>query len=148
MATTIFMELPDLPGLLQDIQAVDRDLAREVRQAIAQAAEPIVTLAEQYAPHDPTHRGWKGWHSGWASKDPGHIKDSLFIRRTGGATVELRTRHPGGPVHHWGGTIAPSGSPIRIERSEYAIRAGEERIDDVADRVQNAVDHLLTRHNL
>ena len=142
MASSVFVQIPDLRHLLLDLDAIDRDLGREVRQAIVDASEPILETARKGAPYDPAHRGHKGNEA-----DPGHIRDSLHVRKAPYGAA-LYATHPGAPVHHWGGTIAPRGTPISIEGDEFATKAGQLHAGRVSERVERSIDSLLRSHNL
>jgi hypothetical protein len=148
VAESVYVEMPQLRGLLSDIAAVDRDLARQVRQAIHDGAEPILAMAKRGAPYDAAHRGWEGWDSSWRSKDPGHLRDSLYLQKTSGTTVNLRSTHPGAEAHHWGGTIAPRGTPITIRGNDFATRAGKANVSRVSEYIEREIYRLLVQHNL
>ena len=143
MADSVYTSIVGLRDLLRDLDAIDKDFGQTVRQAIVRAADPILAQAKRNAPYDPTHRGHR--HHLGSAADPGHIRDSLFIEEAPRG-ANLRTTHPGAPVHHWGGTIAPRGTSITIKRQEFASRAGQQT--DISDRVEREIAALLEAHNL
>lgn len=127
--------------LLAELRRVDREMEGRVAQAIVRGSDPILAQARRNAPYDPTHRGHRHAHA--QGSDPGHIRDSLGLRAAPYGAA-LYTTHPGAPVHHWGGSIAPRGTPIYFERSEFATRAGEQKADRVAEAVDREIDRLLS----
>jgi phage gpG-like protein len=141
VADSVYTDIPQLRELLRDLDAIDEEIGRAVREAIAAGAEPILRRANTLAPFDPLHRG----HRKGAKTDPGHIRDSLYLEPAPGG-ARLRTTHPGAPVHHWGGTIAPRGTAITIRAKEFASKAGREV--DITDHVAREIDRLLAAHNL
>lgn len=143
----------DFPGLTevqQDLEAVRLGLGSLVGEVSKKELGPLIAEVEQHLPYDPAHRGWRGFKKGdWkASKDPGHIKASV-VGGVAGNSLTIRSTHPGGPVHWWGGTIAPSGTPIHIERQAGAGPDFESRTaDKVARNVESALDRLCREHGL
>lgn len=140
----------DLDQVRADLDAVQVGLGKLIAQTAKDELRPIVSEVEQLLPFDPTHRGWKGWNpAGWkAKRDPGHIRASV----RGGTTTKVLTvytTHPGGPVHWWGGKIAPAGTTIEIR---HRPGAGAEFTSKTSDKVANdlgrALDQLCAAHGL
>lgn len=136
----------DLRGAVEALEDVEKGMGRRVREAILEAARPILTQAIKNAPYDEAHRGWASWNSQtWKHADPGHVRDALEIR-TASYGAAITTSHPGGPAHEFGGTISPSGHPITIDKTAYAERAGDTQADRVEAAGQRAIDVLLREH--
>lgn len=144
MAATIHIGVPDLRDLRADLDAVQIGLGRQVNKALATSAKPIAALARDLAPFDATHRGWR-WNHPYP--DPGHIRDNIKARGAAYGAAIVST-HPGGPVHEFGGSIAPRGKPIQIERTAYTQKAGATLGERVERDAMDALDELLDRHNL
>jgi hypothetical protein len=141
-------DFPDLQAVRDSLDALEVGLAPLVGKTAAKRLGPVIAEVEQHLPYDPTHRGWKGWDPSWASKDPGHVRSSVVGAATGNGLV-IRSTHPGGPVHWWGGTIAPSGHPITITRQPGAgLDFAAKTADKVARDVENALDRLCREHGL
>jgi phage gpG-like protein len=139
VASRVYVKGPDTRDLLYELSLVSKDLKRTVEAALVDAAKPVLAQARRNAPYDPSHRGWRG---NTAASDPGHIRDSLELRKAPYG-VALTTSHPGAPVHHWGGHIAPRGDPIYFPGTEFATRAAEQQAGAVSNRVETAIDRLL-----
>jgi hypothetical protein len=139
---------PNLQDVQDDLEAVEIGAGRLVNDVAKKQLGPVVAEVEQHLPYDPQHRGWKGWDASWASRDPGHIRDSV-VGSTAGGGLTVRSTHPGGPVHWWSGTIAPSGTPITITRQAGAGPDFQSKTaDKVALDVENALDRLCREHGL
>lgn len=141
-------DFPDLQEVQQDLDAVEIGLASLVAKVAKEQLGPVIAEVEKHLPYDPSHRGWAGWNPSWKHKDPGHIRDSIEGSSDRGGLV-IRTTHPGGPVHWWGGTIAPSGHPITITRQAGAGKDFQSTTaNKVAHDVENALDRLCREHGL
>jgi hypothetical protein len=149
MAQTVFVEMPDVRGVVADLESVELGLGDTVVEALREAGTPILAEMIRLAPFDPRHRGWQRGDRprGRKRPDPGHIAHSLRQRATR-AGIEFYSQHKGAAVHEFGGTIAPRGTAIRIQPVGFALRAGEAKADEVAARGREALDRLLSRHGL
>lgn len=142
MPSTIRLSISDLREIRADLEAVEDGLGAAVDRAILQVAAPVLGRAERLAPYDSTHRGHRG-----SDEDPGHIRDSLHMRPTPYGAA-LYSTHPGAPVHEYGGTIAPKGTPFFIPPQAYALTAGESHADALERKATVEVDRLLRHHDL
>lgn len=139
----------DINEVEESLAAVERDVGKLIREVAKRELAPVVASIKALLPYDPAHRGWKGHDSTWhAKKDPGHIRDSVVAAVAGNSLV-VRSTHPGGPVHWWGGTIRPRSSVIEIHPrpgggAEF-VTAEAER---AGDRFDSALGELLHSHNL
>ena len=118
----------DLLGIQRKIERVNFELGQELNDVRQRAAQIIVPRARQNVPRTkyPERRGG--------------LADSLTAVRAGVASTV-----PQGPVHEFGGTIAPRGHPIRIRRSAMAERAGEASKAEVERLLREEVEGLFAR---
>lgn len=133
----------------RDLESFRLGLGRKVRDAIRRAAEPVATLTGRLTPRGsgpttPTRPSAPGRRNDNALS---HIADTMAATATPRGAAIL-TRHPGGPVTEYGGTIAPNGAPITIKRAEMAHKAGEEKRGDMERDVARALDELAAEHGL
>lgn len=145
MASTIRASFRNIADVQAALESVELGLGRLIGDVAKEQLTPIIHEVQTLLPFDPTHRGWKGEHK---RPDPGHIRDSVVGGVTGNA-LTIRSTHPGGPVHWWGGTIAPRGAEITIERR---LGAGPDftsrKAEQVGRDVENALDRLCREHGL
>ncbi len=128
MAVTLKTSI-DTAAIQARLGAVRRELPSELGEARRKAAKVIVPAAKRNVPrtHYPERRGY--------------VAASLSADRRG-----VVSSVPQGPVHEFGGTIAPRGVPIRIRRSAMATKAGAEMQPQVERILDREVTALLERH--
>lgn len=149
MGSTVKASVPDLRDLERQLLALDTRLKGLVGDVARSKLGPLVREVSEAFPFDPAHRGWgraKTRPSRGKRRDPGHIRDSVAGTVDRGQ-LAIRTTHPGGAVHWWGGTIAPKGASIRIPQSggeDFSSRKARE----VADAVAVALERLLRELDL
>lgn len=149
MALVLKASLPDIDALRRDLDSVEIGLGWLVGEVGREKLQPLVAEVQGLMPFDARHRGWPPGDIGEPDpEDPGHIRDS--IKGTSSATrLSVATTHPGGPVHWWGGTIRPRGTPIEIHNEAGAGEDFTSRVaDEVVRDVEDALDSLLRRHHL
>lgn len=135
----------DLTEVSERLEAVEHGLARLLGDVVTDSTRPLIAEIKGLLPFDPTHRGWRGRHR---RRDPGHIRDSIraLVDRRG---LAIRTTHPGGPVHWWGGSISPRKTTIDIA---HAPGAGDDfttrKADQIGRDLDEAVGRLLAEHGL
>jgi hypothetical protein len=115
-----------------------RGAPRAVRDALDAVQPVLLAQARALTPVGPGPRPGADPDSDDALP---HIRDTLDVRSAGG-TVQVISRHPGAPVHEFGGTIKPSGHPIRITRSFMANRAAQIVLPLVEDLIAGQIDDL------
>ena len=128
MAVTLKTSV-DTAAIQARLGAVRRELPSELGEAKRKAAKAIVPVAKRHVPrtHYPERRGYL---AASIAADPRGVASSV----------------PQGPVHEFGGTIAPRGVPIRIRRSAMATKAGAEMQPQVERILDREVTALLERH--
>ena len=137
MAISVGVELPDLDELRRDLESFQLGLGREVSRIKADAAQMIADKAKPLTPLGPGPIPGRRHPSDALP----HLRDT--IKATGrGAVV---SDHPAALVHEFGGTIEPRGTPIRIEASHMAERAGEAMVDRVESEMSRRIERLLSR---
>lgn len=135
----------DLVELAEDLEAVEHGLSKLLGEIIGEKVQPIVAEMQGLLPYDSAHRGWRGETK---RRDPGHIRDSLKgeLNRSGAV---IRTSHPGGPVHWWGGVISPRNAEIEIRKHP---EGGEDftssKAEEVGRALEDAVERFLQRRGL
>jgi hypothetical protein len=135
----------DLTEVADALEAVEFGLSEKLRQLTVEKAGPLATEIRALLPFDPRHRGWRGHPK---RRDPGHIRDSVqAVHDQRG--LAIRTSHPGGAVHWFGGTINPRTTDITIRHSPGA---GDEftsrKADEIGRELAEAVDRLLDESGL
>lgn len=110
-------DLKKLPG------QSNRELSKELREAVL----PVVVRAKALAP-----------------RRTGALVASLKPFALG-TRAGVRSRLPYAPVQHWGGTISPLGTPIRIRRTEFITRAIDEMDDRIVDELGDAVERAAKK---
>jgi len=128
----------DLREFRKDLESVALGLGRELTAALKDNARPIIPAAKPLAPFDPDHR---------TDRDDklGHIRESMFVVSLG-AGAAIASKHPAAVVHEYGGTIAPQGTPITIDRGAFAHTAGERLLPQIERDLQRRIDTLVGRH--
>jgi hypothetical protein len=132
------VRLEGIGELRRGLSAIDRELPKELGADMTRVAErTVLPQARSLAP-DRT----------------GALKSSLqAVPYRGG--VAIRSRLPYSNVQHWGGTTGRGHQPgrggsgsVRIKGSRFVTRAGEERLEQLAQELGVAVDRFLERHRL
>ena len=128
MAVTLKTNV-DTAAIQARLGAARRELPSALGEARRKAATVIVPVAKRNVPrtHYPERRGY--------------LAASITADRRG-----VVSNRPQGPVHEFGGTIAPRGHPIRIKRSAMATKAGAETQPQVERILDREVTALLERH--
>ena len=128
MAVTLKTNV-DTAAIQARLGAARRELPSELGEAKRKAAKAIVPVAKRNVPRTryPERRGY--------------LAASITADRRG-----VVSSRPQGPVHEFGGTIAPRGHPIRIKRSAMATKAGAEMQPQVERILDREVTALLERH--
>ena len=129
MPTSFRVKMPELRDLQADLEAVRLGLGREVGAVRREATGLIAGRAKDFVPRTkyPERRGG--------------LAASLEGRGAGVVSTK-----PQGPVHEFGGTIAPRGVPIEIRRSAMTEKAAAREQGRVERRLEQRVDELLARH--
>lgn len=141
ISSIVRIDVPDLRELRADLEAVELGLGVELGKVIKEAAAPVVTETKVNAPYDPDHL---------QNRKDGlpHIRDSISSRLSVTGALEVVSPHPGAAVWEFGGVIAPAGHEIQIPEAAMARQAGEDTAPELEQRVQHAIDGLLSRRNL
>lgn len=119
---------PGLAKLRRDLGRIDRGLRTAADRHIRQAANRVRDTARSKAPR----------RTGRLSKS---IRTSVRAR---GASIYSNLEYA--PVHEWGGTISPRGTPITIEASHYMAEAVEENTDMIEEELGRLLDGIADRH--
>jgi len=122
------VKVDNLQPLRKALRAVDKDALRDVQTVTKRAAEVVAVEARSRAP-----------------RRTGRLAGSIRAT-TSGARGIVRSPLPYAPVHEYGGTIEPRGTPIRIKRREYITGALEEKQDQVRDELARGFNEVARRH--
>lgn len=137
----------DTTELQRDLESVEHGLGRTLTDVLRKTAGIVADTAPRFTPYDPAHD--------YTRKDGlPHLRDTFGARAAGG-TATVTTTHPGGPVHEFGGTIAPRshgvtghGADIHIKPSQMAHRALDAVQDRVSADLADRLERLVRSHNL
>jgi hypothetical protein len=131
----------DLRGLQQDLESVQLGLGPAAGRAVRSTAEIVAGATPALTPVDPGHRADRKDHLP-------HLAETYATATISATAAAITTSHPGGPVHEYGGTIAPKGKAITIEASAMAHRAFDQQADRAEENLARNVDRLLTENHL
>lgn len=139
MASTIGVSITGANELRADLEAVKVGLGRELTRTVKDAVGLVLPAARALAPYDRQHAE--------SRKDSlPHIRDSMYIIALGSAGAAVAARHPGTIVHQWGGTIAPRGHPITIERAGLAHDAAKAQLPAINALLEQRINTLVQQH--
>lgn len=124
----IRVEVEGLRELRRDLRAMDAALPKEVSGVLRQAAQIVADEARRRA---PVRSGTLA-----AGYRPGTAGDKALVRTT----------VPYAPVHEFGGTIRPRGTPITIRKQSMIYGAIARRREDVERLLLREFDQLASRH--
>jgi phage gpG-like protein len=133
-AAPVRVRVEGLRELRAALRALGPAAGRELRDGIKDAAELVALQARRDAP-----RGEPG-------RDPHPGQLAASIRAPKGAQAAVVSRLPYAGVHEWGGTIAPRGVPIEIDRARYVGRALHDQLDAFMERLEHNIDAVAARH--
>jgi len=134
----------NLTDLRADLEAVEAGLGRALADAIEDDAQPLLAETKSLVPLGPGPRPGADPTSSDALP---HIRDMISVDVRGG-TVAIVAAHPGAIVHEWGGTIAPKGTAIHIDRAAMARRAAVAQLPAVEHNIAERVDRLMKQYDL
>jgi len=128
MASYVRAQVGDLNELTRDLEAVQLGLGREVAAVKREGAGILAGRASRFS-----------------EVAPGRISGDLSRSiRPRGATVI--TTVPQGPVHAFGGRIAPRGTPFRIARSAFHTKAAAREMPRLERKLGQRIEALIARH--
>lgn len=139
MAQTVRVSAQGLRETQRDLDAVSLGLGRELARVMREGADSVLPAARSFTPYGPGPQGGRD--------NLPHIRDTLSARATA-TTATIVSSHPAGPVHEYGGRIAPMGVPITIRQSAMAHRAGEQELPRLERELVSAIDALTAKHGL
>lgn len=135
--TELAVRVEGLRDLRRDLRAVEKDLGKELTEALKEGAQPVVSEAQDLAPARPRS---------------GRLRRSIKAYAVKGG-VGVGSRLPYANVIHWGGTTGRGHVPgrggsgsVKVTGTEFVRRAAESKDDEVLNDIADAVDRLLTRH--
>ena len=149
-----------------DLQAVGDGLDKPITDVLRDGAAKIADIARGFL-----HHGAPSWLNSSAARDfPGGIR-AYYDSRAAKMSATVGSTHPAAPVWEWGGDIHPAagsakhaairsirhGDPrraqleaghqvIHIPRDMPVQRAGDSAKDDLARRLEDAVERLVMEH--
>ncbi len=116
-----------LADLRRDLRAVHPAIERALKDELEDAAKVVTRYGATLAP-----------------RKSGRLASSLQTQVRGNRVVAY-SRLPYSSVQHWGGTIAPRGAPIRIQRTEFLSRAAEAKASQFESRIADSIERALAR---
>ena len=120
------VQVHGLKELRRDMRAMGPAFSRDLSRTLRQSAESTAAEARALAP-----------------VRSGRLAGSIRAGSRGNSAV-VRSPLPYAGVQHWGGTIAPRGTPIRIEGSHFITRAMDD--EQIMNAVEEAFDDMARRH--
>jgi phage gpG-like protein len=127
MSDPLSLKVEGLAAFRRDLRKVDREVDKDLRQDIKDAAGRVLVEARGLAP-----------------MRTGALARSLKVSVTAkGASVYSTL--PYAPVLHWGGTIAPRGAQIRFPRTEFISGPAERAADRLAEEISESVERAALR---
>jgi hypothetical protein len=117
-----------LQELRRDLRQIGPDAVKEIRGVIKGAAQVVAADARTRAP-----------------RKTGRLANSIVATTSGDRGV-IRSPLPYAAVQHWGGTIRPSGTPIRIKRTEFISVALDRRRELVVEAMARGIDEAARRN--
>jgi phage gpG-like protein len=113
----------------RDLRALERDAPKALNVAFKEAAQPMVSRAQQLTP-----------------RRTGRLASSIRAT-TRGDRLFIGSRLPYASLLHWGGVIRPKGAPITFRRTEFITRAVADKQDELIDRLGDAIEDSARRHD-
>lgn len=122
------VNVPGLAKFQRDLGRIDRGMRTASTRHLRQIANRVRDSARGRAPR----------RSGRLARS---IRSSA---RASGASIYSNLEYA--PVHHWGGTIRPRGTPIRIEATHFLSEAAEQHTEFVEEELANLLDAIVARN--
>ena len=122
------IKVDGLGKLRRDLKAIDKDLAKSLTDHLREIAKEVRDDARSRAPRK----------TGALSRS---IKHSVRAR---GATVFSNLDYA--PVHEWGGTITPRGTPIEIRGQHFIYSAIYDQADRIKSELERSLDVIADRN--
>lgn len=128
MADEFAVRVEGLRELRRDLRQLQPDAAKEIRTVLKGAAEIVAAAARADAP-----------------RKTGRLADSIRGTTAGDRGV-VRSKLPYANVQHWGGTIAPRGTPIRIRATEFVAKNLERRAEHIVEAIGDGIERAAQKN--
>jgi phage gpG-like protein len=127
-ARDVSVTVDGLAQLRRDLRHIEPGAVREIRDVLKSSAELVAHAARADAP-----------------RKTGNLADSIRAT-TSGARGVVRSALPYANVQHWGGTIAPKGTPIKIKGTLFVSRHVERLTDRIVDELGDGIERVAARN--
>jgi len=124
----VTVRAPGLSKLRRDLGKIDKDLRLAANRHIREVANEVRDEARSRAP-----------------KKTGRLQKSIKASvRAAGASIYSDLVYA--PVHEWGGTIRPRGTPIEIEGKHFMRSAVDDKTERIEEHLGDLLDGIADRH--
>lgn len=128
MADEFAVRVEGLNDLRRDLRKLEPAAVKEIRVVLKDAAQIVAAAARADAP-----------------RRTGRLADSIRATTSGSKGV-VRSPLPYANVQHWGGTIAPKGTQIRIKATEFITKNLERHADRVVDAIGDGIERAAQKN--